>query len=597
MTMNVNTSNPSRFWKLFPAIALSIAVALLVAGVVMAVYSERSYKEQKIRDLTVQAQILASTVTAALVFDDEAAAEEYVNALKANPEVLSAAVYNARSALVASYARGTPVPVTVDVDVPHFVEDRLVVVTPVTQGSIRLGTVYLESITEPVLQRILRYGVIGLLIVMASLVAAVFGAAHSALTRANVALKSQAADLAQTNRLLQAQMREREKAEDALRQSQKMEAIGQLSGGIAHDFNNLLTIVKGNLQLLQRRLSAGRTDVARYVDLAMDGVTRATSVTQRILAFSRRQPLSPKPINLSRLITDVGLLLRHSSGTGIEVETHLQSDWWVLCDPSQMENVVINLVINARDAMPSGGRITIETSDVSGDFSAFDDVPPGEYVRLSVIDTGIGMTPEVLSKAIDPFFTTKPQGQGTGLGLSMIFGYIKQSKGHLHIASQPGKGTTVTILLPRHIGDEVGLTAPPAAISSAETATLSAVPTVFVVEDEVLVRTLAVEAIREAGYRVIEEGNGKAALDKLQSGADIDLLISDVRLPGVSGFQLAEYGLEKRPAMKVVLMTGFTQDPLPQKLAEAGIRVLYKPYDLEELTAWVKESLRDRAAM
>ena len=596
MSMN-NNSNPSRFWGLFPLIALTIAVALLAAGVAMAFYGERSYKEQKIRDLSVQAQILASTVTAALVFDDQAAAEEYVNALKANPEVLSAAVYNAHGALVASYSRGASVPVTVELDAPRFVEDRVIVVTPVTQGRVRHGTVYLEAITEPVLQRILRYGVIGLLIIMASLVAAVFGVAHAALTRANARLKSQAADLAQTNRLLQTQMREREMAEEALRQSQKMEAIGQLSGGIAHDFNNLLTIVKGNLQLLQRRLAAGRTDVARYVDLAMDGVTRATSVTQRILAFSRRQPLSPKPVNLSRLITDVELLLRHSSGSGIEVETRLESDWWVLCDPSQMENVVINLVINARDAMPSGGKVIIETSDVNGGFTAIDEVPPGEYVLLSVIDTGVGMTPEVLSKAIDPFFTTKPQGQGTGLGLSMIFGYIKQSKGYLHIASQPGKGTTVTILLPRYIGDEIGQTAPATAAMPVDAAMTSTVPTVFVVEDEVLVRTLAVEAIREAGYRVIEEGDGKAALDKLQSGADIDLLVSDVRLPGVNGFQLAEYGLDNRPTMKVVLMTGFTQDPLPQKLAEAGVRVLYKPYDLEELTAWVKESFKDRAAI
>jgi CheY-like chemotaxis protein len=275
------------------------------------------------------------------------------------------------------------------------------------------------------------------------------------------------------------------------------------------------------------------------------------------------------------------------------------SDWWALCDPNQMENVVLNLVINARDAMPSGGKIMIETANVSGEQSVFDDVAPGDYVRLSVSDTGIGMSPEVLSKAIDPFFTTKPQGQGTGLGLSMIFGYIKQSKGHLHIASQPGKGTTATILLPRHVGADIGQTTAAVVEAPAGEASVMAqpeVPTVFVVEDEVLVRTLAVEAIREAGYRVLEEGDGKAALDVLKSTTKIDLLVSDVRLPGINGFQLAEYGLAHREAMKVVLMTGFTQDPLPQKLAEAGIRVLYKPYDLEELTAWVHESLSDRAA-
>jgi signal transduction histidine kinase/ActR/RegA family two-component response regulator len=594
-----NATGMSRFWKLFPAIALAVAVGILIAGVVMAVYSERSYKEQQIRDISVQAQILASTVTAALVFDDQTAAEEYVNALRANPEILSAAVYNSRGTLVASYSRAEPVPQRVKIQPPYFVKDRLVVIVPVKQDIVTLGAVYLETITEPALQRFLRYGAVGLLITMAFLVAAVFGVAHTALTRANTELKSRASDLAQANRMLQTQMREREKAEEALRQSQKMEAIGQLSGGIAHDFNNLLTIVKGNLQLLQKRLSAGRTDVSRYVELALDGVNRATNVTQRILAFSRRQPLSPKPVNISRLIVDIELLLRHSSGDGISVETRLMSDWWALCDPNQMENVVLNLVINARDAMPSGGKIMIETANVSGEQSVFDDVAPGDYVRLSVSDTGIGMSPEVLSKAIDPFFTTKPQGQGTGLGLSMIFGYIKQSKGHLHIASQPGKGTTVTILLPRHVGADIGQTT--AAVVEAPAGEASAmaqpeVPTVFVVEDEVLVRTLAVEAIREAGYRVLEEGDGKAALDVLKSTTKIDLLVSDVRLPGINGFQLAEYGLAHREAMKVVLMTGFTQDPLPQKLAEAGIRVLYKPYDLEELTAWVHESLSDRAA-
>jgi signal transduction histidine kinase len=591
----------SRFWKLFPAIALTIAVGLLVAGVVMAFYSERSYKEQQISDVSVQAQILASTVTAALVFDDEDAAQEYVSALQANREILTAAVYNENGALVASYSRSGKAPTTVEFREPYFENQRLIVVAPVIQGGATIGAVYLETITEPVLQRILRYAAVGLLITMASLVAAVFGAAHAALTKANAELKSQASDLAQANRLLQTQMREREKAEEALRQSQKMEAIGQLSGGIAHDFNNLLTIVKGNLQLLQKRLQSGRTDVGRYVEFAMDGVNRATNVTQRILAFSRRQPLSPKAVNLSRLVADMEVLLRHSSGSLITIETRLGSDWWTLCDPTQMETVILNLVINARDAMPGGGTIVIETSNVTGESAPSDDVPAGEYVRLSVADSGIGMSPEVLSKAIDPFFTTKPQGQGTGLGLSMIFGYIKQSKGHLHIASEPGRGTIVTILLPRYVSDSLDQTtgmpsAETAEQDAAEAARIIEGPTVFVVEDEVLVRTLAVEAIREAGYHVLEEGDGKAALEILKSAAEIDLLVSDVRLPGVNGFQLAEYGIEHRHPMRVILMTGFTQDPLPQKLSQAGIRVLYKPYDLEELTAWVNEILRDHPA-
>ena len=384
-----------RSWKLAPAIALTIAVALLLAGVMIVVYTERSYKEQKIREVSVQAEILASTVTAALAFDDSEAAQEYVNALKANPEVYAAAVYDAGGSLFASYSRDEEgvLPETAEAREPHFDDGHLIVVTPVTQGDASLGTVYLRTVTEPVARRLARYGVIVLLVTMASLVVAVLGAAHAALAGANAELRKQAFDLAEANRRLQVQIEEREKAEAALRQSQKMEAIGQLSGGIAHDFNNLLTIVKGNLDLLQRRIAQGRTDVARYVDLAMDGVSRASNLTQRILAFSRRQPLSPKPVNLSRLITDMDQLLRHSVHEFITVETRLEADWWTLCDPSQMENVVLNLVINARDAMPDGGQLIIETANLRAETApeALEGALPGDYVRLSIIDTGVGI--------------------------------------------------------------------------------------------------------------------------------------------------------------------------------------------------------------
>ncbi len=584
-------------WKLFPVIALFTAAALLLAGVLMAIYGERSYKAQKIQDIGVQAQILASSVTAALMFNDTLTAQEYVTALGANPEILAAAVYDSDRILFASFARtaNVTVPKTVELHDPFFIDNRLVVIVPVVQGGLPVGMVYLQTVTEPVSQRLLRFGGIALLITMAALMAAVFGVAHAALTRANAELQRQAGDLAEANRNLQSQMVEREKAEDALRQSQKMEAIGQLSGGIAHDFNNLLTIVKGNLQLMQKRLLVGRTDVARYVDLAMEGVNRAASLTQRILAFSRRQPLSPRPVDLSSLIAEMGVLLRHSVGPLISLETRLGSDWWALCDANQMENVVLNLAINARDAMPGGGKLVVEVANLHAATPPFSGVPPGDYVRLSVTDTGVGMSPEVLGKAIDPFFTTKPQGQGTGLGLSMIFGYIKQSHGHLHLASKVGVGTTATILLPRYLGDDVDTarsTAPPPESAPLLAGARASAPVVFVVEDEALVREMAVEAIREAGYNVLEAGDGKEALEVLASDTRIDLLASDVKLPGANGFALAEYSLQHRPATKVMLMTGFTQDPLPEVLAQAGIRVLYKPYDVEELIRWVSKILK-----
>jgi signal transduction histidine kinase len=287
---------------------------------------------------------------------------------------------------------------------------------------------------------------------MAALLVAVLASAHRTLTRANAALEKQAEDLAETNRRLHAEIEEREKAEDALRHSQKMEAIGQLSGGVAHDFNNLLTIIKGNLQLLQRRMIQGRTDVQRYVDSAMEGLNRAAVLTQRLLAFSRRQPLSPQPVNLSRLVANMQELLRHSVGDKVEIACQLDAEWWTLCDPNQMENVILNLAINARDAMSGGGKVFIQTSDIQLEnaATAYEDIMKGDYVRLSVRDTGSGMPEEVLNKAIDPFFTTKPLGQGTGLGLSVSFGYIRQSNGYLNIESEVGKGTTITILMPRH---------------------------------------------------------------------------------------------------------------------------------------------------
>jgi signal transduction histidine kinase/ActR/RegA family two-component response regulator len=434
------------------------------------------------------------------------------------------------------------------------------------------------------------------LIGMAILVVVVLGLAHATLARANRELEGQASQLAESNRNLHVQIEEREKAEEALRQSQKMEAIGQLSGGIAHDFNNLLTIVRGNLQLMQKRIAEGRIDVGNYLDLATDGLNRAASVTQRILAFSRRQPLTPKPVDLNRLIEGMSELVRHSLDANVEIETRLRATWWTQCDANQMENVILNLAINARDAMPNGGNLLIETADES--VGASGNMPSGDYVRLTVSDNGIGMSEDVLRRAIDPFFTTKPVGHGTGLGLSMVFGYITQSNGHLDISSQSGKGTRVSILMPRL--DVV----PAAAAEELEPEPVSALvalepqaaraPTVLIVEDEALVRMVAAETIRDEGFNVIDVGHGSDALDILKAGTEIDLLITDIKLPGVNGYQLAEVGIVHRPRMKLILVTGFAQDPVPEKLADAGAKIFYKPYDLDALASCAKQMLNDR---
>lgn len=450
-------------WKMAPTLTLVGAAILLSAGIATALYQENLYSAQKVREVTVQAQILAASVTAALDFNDNVAAQEYVNALKANPEMQAAGVYNADGLPVASYVREgrTRLPAKVRSPATSVEGNQLVVSVPVAHDGAVLGTVYVRSNIDTFERRLTRYGVIALLAGMAALLLTVLGTSQAALTRANRALEARAGELADANLRLYAEMEEREKAEDALRQSQKMEAIGQLSGGIAHDFNNLLTVIRGNLQLLERRIGQGQTDVKRYVDAAVEALKRAATLTQRVLAFSRRQPLSPRPVNLNRLVEDMNELLRHSVGETIKLETRLTADWWIYCDANQMENVLLNLVINARDAMPRGGTLTVATENahigaLAGDATG---MPEGDYVRLSVRDTGVGMSEAVRSKAIDPFFTTKPQGEGTGLGLSMTFGYVSQSNGYLDIDSKLGQGTIVTILMPRYDSESAALRA------------------------------------------------------------------------------------------------------------------------------------------
>ena len=440
--------------RLTPIAALVIAAVLLIVGAAIAIFEDATYRTQQAEEAQVQANILAESVTAALIFNDDRTAQEYVTALEANPALEAAAVYDARGTKVASYVRrgAMPVPARAGAAPLHREDDSVEIAVPVRQGLTVVGTVYVRALTESAQRRTMRYVGILLLATMAALVLAVFGGSQVELARANRQLEARASDLAEANRRLYEEMEERGKAEEALRQSQKMEAVGQLSGGIAHDFNNLLTIMRGNLQLLEKRLAQGRTDVQRYIDGANEGFRRAAHLTQRILAFSRRQPLSPKPVNLSKLVDGMMELLRHSVGENIRIQTHLDATQWTLCDANQMENVIINLANNARDAMADGGVLLIETDDVSIDLppSGVEGMASGEFVRLRISDTGMGMTDEVRRKAIDPFFTTKPQGQGTGLGLSMTFGYVRQSNGFLQIDTELGKGTTLTIYMPRY---------------------------------------------------------------------------------------------------------------------------------------------------
>jgi PAS domain S-box-containing protein len=385
---------------------------------------------------------------------------------------------------------------------------------------------------------------------------------------------------------------ERVKAESALRQAQKMEAIGQLTGGIAHDFNNMLAVVIGAINLLQRRLAQGNTDVRRYIDGALEGANRAASLTQRLLAFSRQQALAPEPISANRMVAGMSELLSRTLGEHIRIETVLAAGLWqTFADPVQLESAILNLSVNARDAMPDGGKLTIETANayVDESFAREFQIAPGQYVMTAVTDTGTGMTPDVIAKAFDPFFTTKKVGAGTGLGLSQVFGFVRQSGGHVKIYSEPGVGTTVKIYLPRYQGSAV-----PAAPKQDPATPPRGDPgeVVLVVEDDERVRGYSVEALREFGYTVVQAANGAEALRMIDSGQTATLLFTDVVMPEMTGRQLADQARRKLPGLKVLFTTGYTRNAVTHNgMLETGTNFLPKPFGLEQLAAKVRSVL------
>lgn len=432
-----------------PWLALFGMIGLVLAGISMAIYEEQLLQSERYREVLGQAEILAASMTAALTFDDRKAVQEYVDPMRVNSDLEAVGVYDKSGKLVTGFFAGRPLPSGLSSDESHPQRGRLIVAVPVKQQNASIGTIYIRAIAEPIRARVLRYSVLALLVIMAALILGVLVSSQVSLTRANRILGRQTRELAEANERLQSEMAERERVEAALRQSQKMEAIGQLSGGIAHDFNNLLMIIKGNLHFLQRKRERDPAAAARHIEAAIEGVNRAATLTQRVLAFSRKQSLSPVEVDLNQLIAGMHDLLRNSTGENTDIVQDLHANWEVKCDANQMENVILNLVINARDAMPDGGRIIIATQNEQVNAADGRDVPAGDYVKLTVRDDGCGMPEDVRSRAFDPFFTTKPPGQGTGLGLSTAFGFVEQSGGYMNIDTAPGEGTTITILLPR----------------------------------------------------------------------------------------------------------------------------------------------------
>ena len=376
-------------------------------------------------------------------------------------------------------------------------------------------------------------------------------------------------------------------AQDALRQSQKMEAVGQLTGGIAHDFNNMLAVVLGSLELLARRLAGGDSRAEHYVSAATEAARRASLLTQRLLAFSRQQPLVPKAIDINKLVSEMSDLLRHSIGADIRLEAVLAGGLWrAHADPNQLENVILNLAVNARDAMPGGGRLTLETQNAHLDeryAAAHPGIVPGQYVLLAVTDTGTGMPPEIIAKAFDPFFTTKEVGKGTGLGLSQVYGFVRQSSGHVKIYSEVGQGTTIKIYLPRLIGvaETILGESPDVSLPLGQSREV-----VLVVEDEPTVRQFSVDALRELGYHVFEAESAAAALRMLDAHPEIVLMFTDVVMPDINGAKLAQEARRRRPDLKVLFTTGYTRNAVVHNgILDSGVEMLGKPFSLDALAA------------
>lgn len=556
--------------------AAAAAGLLLLLGLVIVGFNEAAYNQQKARDASVQAQIVSASVAPALQFLDASSARQYLQALAANPAVAAAAVYDGAGTRVASYTRANapPPPDRVAVQAARFEGRSIVAVTPVEQNGETLGAVYLRTDAETALQRFARYAGIAILALLASLVLAVFGMAQAALKEANAKLEARAADLHR-------EIQQRERAEEELLQSRKMEAIGQLVGGVAHDFNNLLTVVMSGLRLMERNADPARR--AATTEAMRQAVERGAGLTRQLLAFARRQTLKPEVIDVGARLLSMRELLERSLRADILVDIRVAPDLWpVKSDPTQLELAILNLAVNARDAMPKGGVLTINAENDVGE--------RGEFVAIKVSDTGVGMSEEVRKRVFEPYFTTKQAGQGTGLGLAQVYGIVTQGGGSVSIESAVNAGTQVSLLFPR--SDE-----PLAAVDLAETHTSSnqqlANKQLLIVEDDDAVAGVVEAMAREAGCVPTRAPSATEALAVLAQGKRFDLVFSDIVMPGdMNGVELAHEIAQRYPDLPIVLTTGYSG------MVDIGNRfpVLRKPYQPEEFERLLATMLATPAA-
>ncbi|PZN92153.1 MAG: hypothetical protein DCF31_17435 [Alphaproteobacteria bacterium] len=540
--------------------AVLFALLVLLASLGLAVRNEQLAKQAKLEQAHVQVRILAGSVAAPLAFEDNQAARDYVDALRADPMIAAAGAYRLDGTLAAGFTRGRAVlPRPNRLAAPVILDNSVIITAPVVEAGTQLGSVYLRMTVETWDRRALRYLGIGLVVLMVSLLTVVLGTSYASIAEANARLEHE--------------IETRQKAEEALVQSQKMEAMGQLTGGVAHDFNNLLTPIMASLDMLQRR-GIGTEREQRMIGAAAQSAERARVLVQRLLAFARRQPLQARAIELGDLVAGLGDLLASTCGPQIRVVVDVPATLPpVVADPHQLEMAILNLGVNARDAMEAGGSLRV-TAAVTG--PAGDDMAPGHYVRLDVADTGSGMDAATRARAIEPFFSTKGIGKGTGLGLSMVHGLMLQSGGAMRIDSAPGRGTVISLYMP--VSDET----PAEVAKPGEIAPAAAnAGTALVVDDEELVRASIADMLQELGYRTVEATSAAAALEIIAAQPAFDVVVTDHLMPGISGAELALRLRDSHPQLPVVIVSGYAEtEGLPTSVPR-----LTKPFRRDDMAA------------
>jgi len=566
-------------WHSAPIAIFGVALLILLGGIAVIAQNESTYDRARTEQTQGLSDVLAASTAAAVDFDDPAAAQQAVDAFAVNNQVRMIAVYRHDGAAIAGYDRsGRPVPSSISA-LPDARANVIRVTSPIVQAGQHIGTVYLDIDREAPARRISRYLVISVLFVLAALVVVALGLAQGQLRRVNRELAGRAEALTQANVLLEEQIEERAKAEEQLRQSQKMQALGQLTGGIAHDFNNQLTVIQGSADMLTRPGLAEEKRI-RFAQAIVQSATNAASLTSQLLAFARRQPLKPERLDLNTLIRDMRDLLDRTMGERVRIVTDLSP---VACrvevDRAQLQSAVLNVASNARDAMAAGeGTLTIRTRDLGLDEDG------KHFVALDISDSGGGMAPEVMDRIFEPFFTTKGTGQGTGLGLSQVYGFATQSGGEVKAVSEPGKGTTISLVLPCV---DAALSQPVEAAAAGSGAQPSA--TILVVEDNEDVGAFAETLLTELGHRVTRAATGEEALE-IARRKRFDIVLSDVVMPGMGGIKLAEALAREQPQLPVVLATGYSQDIVEG--GSGGRPVILKPYRLATLSEALAEAMR-----